>query len=1262
MQKEVKSIRLKTLIFGTALVALAAPAASHAATIPVTQTADFMVDDDQCSLREAVQSANTNAAFNGCNAGEATLDVIKLPAGNTTRGILETTGNPDDNSGGDVDVNLAGGPVEFAGLGGNQSEMRGTTSGQFRSRVIDVLGTGTVDFHDLSISNSLEQFGPGAGLRTRGADVTMTDVRVYNLEARIETPQDGGADAVIGGGAISVDGGSLSLDGGLLSGDTAWYFVDNENDGGTYGGGAILLTGGATADLNEIRFYANDVTGGQPAMEAGGGAVAAYNAGDVTIRNSTFEENDINSSSGAVVGGTGIYWKDTAGANNVLSLDNITVTEGDAQLAGAANGGIYANDGTVRAANITVAGNGEAATPRGPQVRWLAGDGSFTMRSSILASVTGTDNECAGDPITSAGYNVERGPVNNCGFAATGDSLEDPALGPLRSNGGPTQTQLPGNPTLIDRIPPASCVDSSGSAPQTHDQRGFLRTGNCDVGAVEMGCGGKSATILGTPGNDPLNGTSGDDVIVGLAGDDTINAGAGNDLICGGEGTDTINGEAGDDLIQPYLGSDITDGGPDNDTISLAEFNFGITVNLAANTATNVGSIANFENAIGGTGGANQVLIGTSGPNILDGSMAQENGRLIGGGGDDTLIGTGTNSNSRADYTDAPNGVTVNLTTGQATGEGTDTLVGVSGVNGSGFADTFVGNQYNNQFAGAAGIDVVDYSSTPVHPSGTGITGSLQTSATGPDTGLDTFSSNTIENWIGTPNDDDFSGNTAVNNLNAGAGTDTIRMASAGAIDLAAGTMVGGDTISAFENVIGSGGNDTITGDSNDNVLEGALGNDTITGGGGTDSVGFTTATGAIIANLALQTGVGQGNDTLVDIDNVVGSPFNDVITGNASDNIIDGRGGTDFVTYAPAPNGVQVDMTTGVATGHGTDTLINMEDVLGSGFGDTLLGNDDRNTIDGGDGDDTIDGRLDKDALEGGLGTDRVSFASNTESVEVDILNNEINGQGDDAVSGFENVTGSGGDDLIKGNGGNNAIDGGPGTDNVSYADSGEPVTVDLGAGTASGQGDDTLANVENARGSSNADSLAGTPTDNVLDGGPGKDTADYSAGGAITASLIANTVTGAGNDQIPAIESVIGSAAADTITGDGGANVLTGGAGGDTLVAGGGPDDVLAGPGADILRIRDSISDNANCGDDSDNDTVTADGRGIDVLAACNGSDTYEYLGEPVIPPVGETPPAVTPPVINPPAAKKCKKPKKLKKGKCVKKKKKKKKKRKK
>lgn len=80
-------------------------------------------------------------------------------------------------------------------------------------------------------------------------------------------------------------------------------------------------------------------------------------------------------------------------------------------------------------------------------------------------------------------------------------------------------------------------------------------------------CFGQSATIVGTSGDDELEGTSGNDVIVGLDGDDEIEGKGGNDLICGGDGEDKLEGDDGNDVLIGGAGNDELEGDDGDDIL-----------------------------------------------------------------------------------------------------------------------------------------------------------------------------------------------------------------------------------------------------------------------------------------------------------------------------------------------------------------------------------------------------------------------------------------------------------------------------------------------------------------------------------------------------------------------------------------------------------------------------------------------------------------------------------------------------------------------
>ncbi len=81
-------------------------------------------------------------------------------------------------------------------------------------------------------------------------------------------------------------------------------------------------------------------------------------------------------------------------------------------------------------------------------------------------------------------------------------------------------------------------------------------------------CLGREATIVGTRGDDRIEGTSGADVIVARGGDDRIEADRGDDVVCAGRGDDRVEGDDGDDTLSGGRGDDRLEGGDGDDTLS----------------------------------------------------------------------------------------------------------------------------------------------------------------------------------------------------------------------------------------------------------------------------------------------------------------------------------------------------------------------------------------------------------------------------------------------------------------------------------------------------------------------------------------------------------------------------------------------------------------------------------------------------------------------------------------------------------------------
>jgi len=277
---------------------------------------------------------------------------------------------------------------------------------------------------------------------------------------------------------------------------------------------------------------------------------------------------------------------------------------------------------------------------------------------------------------------------------------------------------------------------------------------------------------------------------------------------------------------------------------------------------------------------------------------------------------------------------------------------------------------------------------------------------------------------------------------------------------------------------------------------------------------------------------LGTGNDT------GLGGAGNETFADWTGDDSIDAGGGIDtlsYETYAGTDRPLTVDLTltTAQATGWGNDTLLNIENIVGTQANDTLTGDDKDNQFTGRDGNDVLRGGRGNDTLIGGAGTDSLDGGDGSDTVIID--NNAVTivdlrvqtpqdtGQGYDILIGIENVISGSWGDILTGNAADNRLVGNGGSDLLS-GDAGND-TLDGGA------------DADNLFGDLGNDFLTGGSGNDALSGGDGNDTLD---GGADNDILMG----GAGNDYL------IGGTGNDRLVGSAGKDVLTGGAGQDIFV----------------------------------------------------------------------------------------------------------------
>ncbi len=898
---------------------------------------------------------------------------------------------------------------------------------------------------------------------------------------------------------------------------------------------------------------------------------------DLIVGAAQADPNGANSGSSYVVFGkstafTAVLSLSTLTGANGFRLDGVSAGDGagvSVAAAGDVDGDGFA-DLIIGAAGADPGGNGGAGSS---YIYYSPATGGAIYRGTSLAeTLRGTPDN---DVINGFGRNdrLFGNAGNDAVNGGTGDDTIDGGAGNDTLDGGT------GNDTLTYALAIAGVTLSLAvSGPQVTGGSGTDSISNFE-------------TLIGGAFNDSLTGATTNDL---------INGGAGNDAIAGGDGNDTLTGGAGDDTIEGGLGNDSLDAGADTDTLSYASASSGVTVSLGQSGAQVTGgagtdTATNFENLTGG--GFNDSLTGTNGDNVIDGGGGNDtilggNGNDLitaganddnveGGAGNDTLDG-GT-GNDTLSYASAVGPVTVSLalSVAQNTGvaAGTDTISNFENLVGGAFADRLTGSDGDNVIEGGANIDTID--------------GGL---------GNDT--------------------------LDGGASDDTLSYASAtGAITfslaLSGAQVTGGagtDTASSFENLTGGGFNDSLTGSSGTNSIDGGEGDDmiiagegvdTLNGGLGNDMVSYALATLALTIINGTSVSGAFGNQTLQNVEFVIGTSLNDSLRGSAGDNGFDAGDGNDTID-GQAGNDT-------LLGGLGNDTILDdnggNDSVEGGGGNDTLGAGAGNDVINGGAGDDIVNGGPGNDTLDGGDDLDTLSYvlAAGAVTVNLGVTGPQVTGgSGTDTVSNFENLlgssnsdilTGSSGDNVINGEGGHDTIDGGAGNDTLdggssggvgtgdvlSYASATAGVTVDLsltGPQVTGGAGTDTVSNFERLQGSGFNDRLSGALT--TIDGGAGDDTISGGAGGenlsggdgidtvsyanaasAVRVNLALTTfqnTVGGGNDTLSNFENLTGGAFNDTLTGSAGDNVIEGGLGNDTLLGRAGADSLIGGGGLDF------------------------------------------------------------------------------------------------
>ncbi len=453
--------------------------------------------------------------------------------------------------------------------------------------------------------------------------------------------------------------------------------------------------------------------------------------------------------------------------------------------------------------------------------------------------------------------------------------------------------------------------------------------------------------------------------------------------------------------------------------------------------------------------------------------------------------------------------------------------------------------------------------------------------------------------------------------------------------------VIGGPATAAPDTINGLAGNDSIDGGGGGDFLFGNDGNDTILGGVGLviagalddqifGGIGNDILNGQAGNDLLIgEAGVdqlfgGDNDDTLVggaDGDFFDGGNGNDLLDGGTGNDLLDGGAGNDTATYANAAGAVVASLDNpAVNTGEAlSDRYDSVENLTGSGFGDTLTGNLGNNRLNGGNGDDVLIGTGGNDLLDGGTGFDTADYGSLGGAIT--LLSEGVIAKGafgQDTITGIERIVG---DAAFA-----NLIDGQVAGPQATRFE------VDLGSEVLivrdiPGLGDVkfNVVNFRDVRGTANDDTITGDAQGNTFlgtagkdlyDGADGFDSIDYSSLGAAVTLLSQGVVekAGIGTDTITNMERIVGDA--------GFANLIDGQVAGPQVTR----FEVDLGSEVLIIRVipglgdvkfnvvnfrdvRGTANDDTIAGDAQDNSFLGSNGK--DLYDGADGFDSIDYTG---------------------------------------------------
>lgn len=854
-------------------------------------------------------------------SGEAALTITNaLNANVTSVDASATTGG----------VTLGMGAGDVTVLGGEGNDSFDFTTADGKVSVVGGVGNDTFVFGDADNLKVDDTITGGDGLDTLAAlsagltaYVKPTTATITGIERlRVDDDLAGAlttSNVQVGITEVQLDG---ETGGNTVTFDTGVASTLRLNNvaGGTI---AVASAGVATTDSITIKNVTagTDVFNGK-AITATGVETLTLDGGTVTTRVAQTV-----ATIGATSGTTAVSFV----GNNAFTLSG-AVTAGSVDASGlTGTAALTMTTGQVGVTSITGSGNADTLIGRSGLATTISGGaGNDTITGGTAAdSLVGGDGA---DSITAGGGNdsvsagagndavVTTGALTNLMMLDGGDGVDTLSINTAATVGLANTTNfetllVAGTITQGMEVFTGSTftrIDLDGAGATTiNNASSSVATLRIDDGATNVAFARlvNTSTDMLTVGARQDEATTVDSLTVNN--EDTLNIGQGAILTPGTNfvisslnavDVDTINITGAQDT-EITIGSGTTTTGYGVGSTARA-----ITINASSATGTVNFSGANaasvYAQTITGSSVAANTLVGGSGADSITGGNAGNS--LVGGSGNDTLIG------------------------------GTD-------------ADTLSGGFGADSVDGGSGTDTYQAGITTV------------SGASGRDGGTQDIVGVVIN--LGSSTLTAAAINTATS-LFTSEGNTSIASNAVGYLGAAgAGLSANLDTLIGIENATGSTGTDYIVGSSGANVLSGDAGNDTINGGAGNDTIN------------------GDAGD-----DSIIGGTGIDAIDGGANTDTVDYSAAKKLNgdTLATTDTGITLTLNTSTAatvtvgdTDVGADTVVNVENIVGTAGKDTLTGDSAANNISGGTGDDTITGNAGNDVITLGDGVDFYNFAN---------------------------------------------------------------------------------------------------------------------------------------------------------------------------------------------------------------------------------------------------------------------------------------------